>query len=45
VKEHRAVGTRFDKRAVTFRATGRLAVIRSDLRVLGRAGIDPSDSA
>ena len=45
LKEHRAVGTRFDKLAVNFRATVQLAMIRSYLRVLLRAGIDPSDKA
>lgn len=45
LKEHRAVGTRFDKLAVNFRATVQLAVIRSYLKVLVRAGIDPSDRA
>ena len=37
LKEHRAVGTRFDKLAVNFRATVQLAMIRSYLRVLTRA--------
>ncbi len=45
LKEHRAVGTRFDTLAVNFRATVQLAMIRSYLRVLVRAGIDPSDKA
>jgi len=45
LKEHRAVGTRFDKLAVNYRATVQLAMIRSYLRVLVRAGVDPSDRA
>lgn len=45
LKEHRAVGTRFDKLAVNYRATVQLAMIRSYLRVLARAGVDPSDRA
>jgi transposase len=39
LKEQRAVGTRFDKLAVHFRATVQLAMIRSYLRVLVRAGV------
>jgi transposase len=38
LKEHRAVGPRYDELAVNFRATGRLAMIRSYLRVQLRAG-------
>jgi transposase len=45
LKEHRAVGTRFDKLAVNFRATVQWAMIRSYLKVLVRAGTDPSDRA
>ena len=45
LKEHRAVGTRFDKLAVNYRATVQLAMIRSYLRVLVRAKVDPSDRA
>lgn len=45
LKECRAVGTRFDKLAVNFRATVQLAMIRSYLRVLVRAGVGPSDRA
>lgn len=45
LKECRAVGTRFDKLAVNYRATVQLAMIRSYLRVLVRAKVDPSDRA
>lgn len=45
LKESRAVGTRFDKLAVNFRATVQLAMIRSYLKVLIRAEADPSDRA
>jgi transposase len=45
LKEHRAVGTRFDKLAVSYRATVQLAMIRSYPRLLVRAGVDPSDRA
>ncbi len=43
-KENRAVGTRFDKLAVNFRATVRLATLRRHLRVLA-AQPDPADRA
>lgn len=45
LKENRAVGTRFDKLAVNYEATVKLAMIRTYLRMLVRAGIDPSDGA
>jgi transposase len=45
LKECRAVGTRFDKLVVNYRATVQLAMIRSYLRVLIRAKVDPSDRA
>jgi transposase len=45
LKECRAVGTRFDKLAVNYRAAVLLAMIRCYLRVLVRAKVDPSDRA
>src|SRR5204863_8773348 len=45
LKESRAVGTRFDKLALNYRATVQLAMIRRYLRVLLNARPDPSDTA
>lgn len=44
LKENRAVGTRFDKLAVNYRATVQLAMIRRYLRVLNRK-TDSADRA
>ena len=41
LKESRALATRFDKLAVNFRATVKLAILQRYLRIL--APIDPSD--